>query len=385
MRWDVFVSHASEDKEAVVEPLVQALEDAGLSVWYDRIVLTLGDSLRERIDEGLAHSRFGIVILSPSFFAKHWPTKELNGLAQREVDGRKVILPTWYDITAEEVRQQSPMLADRVAARWSDGLQSVVAAILEVVRGDAAERVQATRPAPTRRVSVADYSSLVLIASHEGKNLFIQSESVEVTEGLKAVLLPANARESAFLVELRDGWSKQVFVVYDLNAFSGRIQSLSQRRSGNKDSWTLLAIPEEPAHQMEMAFDNMSADEIAELRARRILLDEKLPKSGRHSDLNDSMLDVFVRGSHVSIEVPRSPLPALYRDLRKDCDLFLAAARLVSVLWLRMSGTIEHVFELDLRFQDDAALAVRFEGQRRREYRNVEPTIMRVEGSCPLT
>src|SRR5207253_6894356 len=110
MSWDVFVSHASEDKQAVAEPLMRALEDAGLRVWYDRIELRLGDSLREKIDEGLAHSRFGIVILSPSFFAKHWPMQELNGLAQREVEGCKVILPIWYNITAEQVRGRSPIL-----------------------------------------------------------------------------------------------------------------------------------------------------------------------------------------------------------------------------------------------------------------------------------
>src|SRR5437867_4011305 len=134
VEWDVFVSHASEDKEAVVERLVRALVDAGLRVWYDRIELRLGDGLRERIDEGLAHSRFGIVILSPSFFAKHWPKQELNGLAQREVDGTKVILPIWYNIAAEEVRHHSPMFADRLAAQWSDGVDAVVAQILAVVR-----------------------------------------------------------------------------------------------------------------------------------------------------------------------------------------------------------------------------------------------------------
>src|SRR5207247_801295 len=100
MRWDVFISHASEDKAAVADPLFRALEDAGLKVWYDRVELGLGDSLRKKIDEGLAHSRFGIVILSPPFFAKHWPQQELNGLAQREVDGEKVILPVWYNMAA---------------------------------------------------------------------------------------------------------------------------------------------------------------------------------------------------------------------------------------------------------------------------------------------
>ena len=130
MQWDVFISHASEDKKAVAEPLFGALERAGLSIWYDRIELRLGDSLRNRIDEGLAHSRFGVVVLSPAFFAKHWPQQELNGLAQREVEGRKVLLPVWYNITAEEVRSHSPTLADRVAVirAGETGLHNLFAA-----------------------------------------------------------------------------------------------------------------------------------------------------------------------------------------------------------------------------------------------------------------
>src|SRR2546422_11132631 len=122
-RWDVFVSHASEDKDAVAEPLAQALVNAGLRVWYDRNELSLGDSLRELIDEGLAHSRFGIIVLSPAFFAKRWPQRELNGLVQREEDGKKVILPVWYDITAAQVWKVSLIGLQRngrmVSSPWS--------------------------------------------------------------------------------------------------------------------------------------------------------------------------------------------------------------------------------------------------------------------------
>jgi hypothetical protein len=75
---------------------------------------------------------------------------------------------------------------------------------------------------------------------------------------------------------------------------------------------------------------------------------------------------------------------ALYKDLKHDTELFLAAARLVAVLWLRLSGTVEHIFELELRMQGHSALAVRFEGQRHRQYSNVEPAIIRVEGVCSL-
>ncbi len=56
-QWDVFISHASEDKKAVVLPLADALKKAGIKVWLDQQELRIGDSLREKIDEGLAKSR----------------------------------------------------------------------------------------------------------------------------------------------------------------------------------------------------------------------------------------------------------------------------------------------------------------------------------------
>jgi hypothetical protein len=129
----------------------------------------------------------------------------------------------------------------------------------------------------------------------------------------------------------------------------------------------------------------VSADKIAEIRARRILLDERLSKLRKGRDrMNDTMFEVFVRGSNVPLEVERSPFPALYRDLKSDQSLFLAAARLVGVLWLRLSGTVEHIFQLDFRMDGDAALTVEFEGQRQRQYSNHEPAIIRVDGKCPL-
>jgi hypothetical protein len=115
--WDVFISHASEDKDAIARPLADALQVRGLRVWYADFSLKVGDSLRKSIDHGLAHSKFGVVILSNHFFAKHWPTQELNGLATREVNGKKVILPVWHGVTFEDVRQYSPTLADRVPSQ----------------------------------------------------------------------------------------------------------------------------------------------------------------------------------------------------------------------------------------------------------------------------
>jgi len=131
--WDVFISHASEDKDAIATPLAEALRAKGLRVWYDDFSLKLGDSLRQSIDRGLARSRFGVVILSGHFFQKHWTQQELNGLVTREVYAEKVILPVWHGVGFVEVRSYSVTLADRKAVHTKDGLAHVVGSIMEVV------------------------------------------------------------------------------------------------------------------------------------------------------------------------------------------------------------------------------------------------------------
>jgi len=113
--YDAFISHASDDKDDLVRPLAEGLRAAGRSVWFDEFELKVGDSLRRSIDHGLSRSRFGIVILSPSFFAKNWPHYELDGLVAKEVAGGKVILPIWHKVSKDEVLRYSPTLADRVA------------------------------------------------------------------------------------------------------------------------------------------------------------------------------------------------------------------------------------------------------------------------------
>lgn len=113
--WDVFICHASEDKE-YAEPLAVALEAAGVRVWFDRITLEWGDDLRPAIDRGVAACRYGIVVLSKSFLArKKWTEYELNSLFAREQAGKKLILPIWHGITRDDLIQYGPAFADRLA------------------------------------------------------------------------------------------------------------------------------------------------------------------------------------------------------------------------------------------------------------------------------
>ena len=95
--YDVLISHASEDKEAIARPLAELLVLFGVRVWYDEDTLEIGDSLSESIDTGLASSRFGVVVLSRNFFSKPWARRELAGLVAKEVATETMILPIWHE------------------------------------------------------------------------------------------------------------------------------------------------------------------------------------------------------------------------------------------------------------------------------------------------
>ena len=135
--YDVFISHASEDKDAIVRSLASALNDQGLKVWYDEFTLRIGDSLRQKIDRGLATSRVGLVVLSPSFISKGWTNYELDGIVTRTVSGEQILLPIWHNITKQQVIDFSPSLADKVArSTATHTVEEIAKEIAELISGD---------------------------------------------------------------------------------------------------------------------------------------------------------------------------------------------------------------------------------------------------------
>lgn len=134
--WDVFLSHATEDKDSVAIPLRNALTERGVTVWLDRTEIKVGDSLRRSIDEGIRSSRFGVVVLSPSFFAKGWTNHELDGLVTKTVAGEQSMLPIWHEVNAEQVRGYSPSLADKRALNTGEfDIEEIADQIADAVLG----------------------------------------------------------------------------------------------------------------------------------------------------------------------------------------------------------------------------------------------------------
>lgn len=135
MLYDVFICHASEDKDGFVRSLAKRLKKHHIEVWYDEFSLMTGDSIRRAIDRGLSQSRYGIVVLSRNFFNKGWSSWELDGLVQREnLAKTKILLPIWYEVSRDDVFSYSPSLADKKAILASKGSRHVLSELLKVIK-----------------------------------------------------------------------------------------------------------------------------------------------------------------------------------------------------------------------------------------------------------
>ncbi|MEM6831909.1 MAG: toll/interleukin-1 receptor domain-containing protein, partial [Bacteroidota bacterium] len=134
-KYDVFLSYAFEDKIELANELCQTLEQKGLRVWYAGNELIPGESIEKTINAGLKRSRFGIILITPTYFEKKWTVKELYALMSREHHEKKnIIIPVIHKITPDEVAVHDKLLSDRWALNSDLGLDNVASKIVERVQ-----------------------------------------------------------------------------------------------------------------------------------------------------------------------------------------------------------------------------------------------------------
>lgn len=132
--YDVFISHAVEDKIPLANELAARLEQEGLKVWYSSNALRIGSSITQTIHEGLDNSRFGVVILSKTYLSKNWTIHEYFELMARHREGKKTILPILLDVTPIDLAEKNLTMADLFAVPAERGLDYIVKTLLNEIR-----------------------------------------------------------------------------------------------------------------------------------------------------------------------------------------------------------------------------------------------------------
>ncbi|MBD3305678.1 TIR domain-containing protein, partial [candidate division KSB3 bacterium] len=173
-QYDIFISHASEDKAEIARPLAEALRQAGLRVWYDEFILKPGQSLSRAIRRGQRQSKYALLVLSPNYFAnERWAERELDGFIAREIHAGQVLIPLWHRVTYQEVVAVFPDIADKFAIQSDRGLKHVVQAVVDLFKEE-----QELQSPGEQEVSVVEESPPI----QEEPETTTEADVVEATE-----------------------------------------------------------------------------------------------------------------------------------------------------------------------------------------------------------
>ena len=400
-QYDVALSFAGEDRH-YADKLAKLLKAGGYSVFYDEFerAQLWGKDLYvdlTSVYRDLAH--YCVVFMSKHYARKPWTNHERRSAQARAFEeDREYILPVRIDDT------EIPGILPTIGHLDLDptNIEEIYQALVEKLSGTISQ--PASTDISTSAAAESDPGEFALLHTEGGQLYFVpfQNARWDSTE-IFLELLPESSEAAAFLRSLRNNRGSIVPIRNTLAVALGEDaawvspREISQITSGSQTVWKVV-LEEDSRRQQgnpldDMAFNNISPDRIAEMRARRILLDEKLETvslSLNQSDpMNQTMLEAFIKGGsalyhETSLQILKSPIPTLYQSFGKTVERFEKFARLISVLYLKLSNTAEDILQLDLEFLNSRKLQIRFKGRRPQRYTNVEPPIIEVNGICPL-
>lgn len=254
------------------------------------------------------------------------------------------------------------------------------------VQGDEA----AVEPTPLiPRQTGKSHLPLVLLVQPGGSALFVRAQRITARGKIVTLALaPSDPRQVAAISALERSTREPIGIAYNLSALFVRLKSIEQVIEED-EVWHLVLEEDEYATRggvFDYNLSGYSTDQLAEMRARRILLDEKLDvRFHGQPNLSLQMLENSLQGGYDSkFVVLRSPLPELFEDFDGRSEGFLEAARLYATLLLLLTHTVSQIERFDVELQSDTNLAVNFEGSRPPRYSNGEPYAVRIEGVCKL-
>ena len=394
---DVALSFAGEDRHYAQE-LAELLKNNGYKVFYDEYarVQLWGENLHDKFSEIYKNkSRYCVMFVSEHYARKLWTNHERrNAQARALEESVAYILPVRLDDA--EIPGILPTVAYLDLRSMS--IDEIYQALAEKLSDSPSQ--QTTTPS-TSTVVEEDPNEFVLLRSEDGKSYFFPLQDVRRDSSeMSLELLPESPEEVAFLRTLQDKLGNRFANSTTLACAYREYASwvVPQNIVETSSHWEVLLNLNNKTQNYdpfsEATVGNISPDQIAEMRARRVLLAEKLDAANpvlSYSNTFDQMvLEMHICGMPLSsherrLQVLVSPLPLLYRQFGQTPDRFKKFARLISILYLKLSNTVENILRLDLELPGTTQLQVKFKGIRPKFYSNVDPPTIEFEGICSLS
>jgi hypothetical protein len=398
-QYDVALSFAGEDRH-YAERLAELLTAGGYSVFYDEYerAQLWSNNLYDRLSSIYKdQAAYCVMFLSEHYARAPWTNLERQSAQARVFEGYPEYI---LRVRLDDTKIPGILPTDAYLDLREMAIEEIYQILVEKLSDTTSQT--ATTDVPSSTEVESDPGEFALLDPSDGKLYFIpvQNACWDSTE-ISLELLPELSEDAAFLRSLRNDFPG-IVPVRNIFAFAlgedaawVSPQKIAQKLSGSQTVWEVV-LKKDGSGQNDnflgdVTFENISPDQIAEMRARRILLDEKLEELPEHFQnrtgpaglANQATLEMFIRKGN-GFQIPQSAIPFLYRSVGQTVRKFEKFARLISVLHLKLSGTVEDVLQLDLKLLNPWQLQVRFEGYLPRRAINVAPSTIQVNGICPL-
>ena len=408
----VFISYCHENK-TIVDRLCQTLASHDIHIWLDRDNIGPGTPWKQAIQQAIQHGDFFIACFSTEANARNqtYMSEELK-IAIEELHRRPVDKAWFIPVKLNECEIPDIDIGGGETLRtlqyvdlyenWETGIQRLLSTISVTSVNDKKHSAD---------TATDEDNECVLFRSVDGQHYFIPFQKVcwDSTE-ISLTLCPNSSAQAAFLSRLRTrlrnvpaGSSinqlEAIAFAHQEDAAWVKPRAVAQISTEGETVWE-IHLKEETVtsaykHRTEpVILEQLTLDRVADLRAKRLLLDERLEAatlSLTQATVFDRMLlETHIRGELSSqygnrLQALASPIPELYQHFRKTPERFKKFAHLISVLYLKLSNTVEDILQLDVELQGSAALWVKFRGRRYQLDVNEEPALLEFEGNCPLS
>ena len=376
-KYDVALSFAGEQR-AEVELVASGLKAANLNVFYDGYEKSnlWGKDLYVHLSDVYQNqARYCIIFASKEYQQKNWTNHERQNAQARALSekGNEYILPVRFDDT------EIPGLPRTIGYLdfRREGARGICEAFLQKIGASASALLPSTNAS-------CETSPRALIQSIPLNTVaFPPVTELSWTQDSATLLVePDDKTDGRFLDRLRQE-RNHVIVAFSNSAGIGNISNLEHIVAAGKQKWRIEfgQLETDFSHSMEMGTSGTSAEEFAEMRARRILLNEN--RYEPTNDYNKIMRENLLQGHDALLKIESSPFLPLFREFGKDSRRFLEVAWITAVMQLKIGKCIADLELLSLTLRG-ATLTVACRGKRARKYVNVDPYIIRIEGEVNL-
>ena len=401
----VFISYCHENRDTV-DRLCQTLTSHDINVWVDWNNLAPGIPWKQAIQQAIHHGDFFIACFSMEYnerdrsYMNEELTIAIDRLRQKPSDKiwfipiklNKCDIP-YTDLGGGLTLQDLQYI--NLHENWETGIQRILKAI---------STAQDPRPSVPNYEDSADDPTIgdnecVLFRSADGQHHLIPFQKVRWdSKEISLTLRSDSSEQTAFLCSLRKDRHDILAFAHEEDAAWVKPREVAQISTEGKTVWEVILKEDTTGkafkHRTEKVnFERLTLDQIAYRRAKRLLLDEKLETTDlffKQTTVFDQMLlETAIRGELSSqygsrLQALTSPIPELYQHFKKTPKRFKKFARLISVLYLKLSNAVEDILQLDVELISSTELKVRFKGRRTQLDVNKEPALLEFEGNCPL-